>query len=96
MECDHKCDHTRKYIDDALKALKSIERLTDNMMEEECDPVLIDPFYFCARNIFVSVCPQAVKKLYPQLQKDNDFCAFIEHVYNHCNIVEKQEVEGAA
>lgn len=81
---DHKdCRTTDKFVHDALCTLKTIERITDKMMEENCDPIFVDIMFLSARSVLNKVCPQEVEKRYPHLKEDEDFNAFIDHVLNH-------------
>jgi hypothetical protein len=79
-------EHNRseKFITDILKALKTIERLSDEMMDNDCDPEIINVFYVAAKELIYKTCPKEVFTLYPNLQDDEGFNEFLGHILNHC------------
>lgn len=83
MKCQHDHENTPKFVKDALMTLKTLERVSDTMMEADVDVELLDIVYGAASNVLDLVCPMEVFEHHPELEDDEDFDAFIDHIVNH-------------
>jgi len=89
---DHNsCEKDPKFINDALTTLRTLERLSDTMMDNDVAPELVHVMFVAARMVMEQICPREVAKLHPQLQEDEDFNNFIEHVLHSTNTGDKDE-----
>lgn len=85
MECTHPDTMTPEFINDALKTLRTLQKVSDNMMADNCDVAFLDIIYLACRDILNQVCPREVRHLHPHLMEDKDFKDFIEHIIHHAD-----------
>ena len=83
MKCQHDHVNTPKFVKDALMTLKTLERVSDTMMEADVDVVLLDAIYSACGDVLDLVCPMEVFEHHPDLEDDENFNDFIEHITNH-------------
>jgi hypothetical protein len=71
-----------KYIKDSLKTMRRLERLTETMKKEDCDPILIEDVFKLIKAISDQFCLSEIFKVCPELENDKEYLELMDYLAN--------------